>query len=103
MSEWRVTAEWDWVQIDTDDLLHAVATLANEDDADREWMGTGETACGRSGEMWIPGLFSRMGDRRCERCCERTGMPAGVGSPKNSEECRPIVEARVRALGGEVA
>lgn len=94
--EWRTTAEWDWVQTADDDDLHAPASIEN--DADVDWFGEGATECGRRGTLTIPGLFSRMGAARCERCCAATGMPTGPQSPKNVEECRPVVEARLRAL-----
>lgn len=93
-SEWRQFAEWDWVRIGRGDILHAVGELDNADTADDDWFGEGATECGRKGIMRIPGLFSRMGAKRCGRCCKATGMPQGSQSPKNVDACRPIAEAR---------
>jgi hypothetical protein len=95
MSSWRVIAEWDWVEADDSDDLHAVDTLENEDTADAVWCGEGTTACGISGELTIPGMFTRMSATRCPACCDATGMPHGKQSPKNVDECRPIAEARI--------
>lgn len=96
VGEWRRIAEWDWVQVEPSVVLHAVATIEN--DADEEWYADGTTVCGIAGRMHIPGLFSRMGTKRCSACCEQTGMPQGAQSPKNVDECRPIVENRLAAL-----
>jgi hypothetical protein len=99
LGEWRTTAEWDWVKIGDGFRLHAVHAITNEDTVDDDWIGYGTTACGRGGTLSIPGLFSRMGSVRCETCCNRTGLPGGNGSPKNDEQSRSLVEARIAALG----
>jgi hypothetical protein len=98
VSDWLVTAEWDWVWLGAGNVLHAVDTLDNADTVDDDWYGVGRTECGQGGHMTIPGLFSRMGAIRCVRCCKATGMPQGEQSPKNDDGCRPIVEARIAAL-----
>lgn len=98
MSHWREYAEWDWVEFACGDVLHAVARLDNEATVDVEWVGHGETECGRRGDLYIPGMFTRMSAKRCERCCRRTHMPQGDGSPKNAAECVPIAEARFERL-----
>ncbi len=56
--------------------------------------------CGQEGEMFIPGVLTRMSPVvfRCSKCCELTGMPWGSQSPKNIDACRPIIEARLAAL-----
>ena len=63
-------------------LLHRIARIEWGDEA---WHGYGlaVTACGREGEYLIPGIFSRMGAKRCVRCCRAVGIPAGVGVPFN--------------------
>lgn len=98
IGEWREIAEWDWVLLGEGHVLHAVGALDNGDMADEDWFGIGSTECGRAGELCIPGVFTRMKAPRCSRCCERTGMPQGNQSPKNVDECRPIVEGRLEAL-----
>jgi hypothetical protein len=100
-SEWRQIAEWDWTWLDDgeDEVIHAVQTLDNEATADDDWHGIGKTECGKSGELWIPGLFDRMSAWRCSACCKATGMPPGRQSPKNDDRCRPVVERRMDFLG----
>ena len=105
VGEWREIAEWDWVSLNDDEptspaTIHAIELLDNAATADDDWFGVGVTACGKAGEMYIPGLFIRMAARRCPACCDAVGMPHGEQSPKNIDECRPIVEARLRALKG---
>jgi hypothetical protein len=99
LSSWRSTAEWCWVLLGQGDCLHAVGSIVN--DAEEDWQGDGFTACGREGSMFIPGLFTRMGAPRCKQCCKLASMPEGTQSPKNVDECRPIVEARLAALVAE--
>ena len=96
MSEWRAIAEWDWVVTREGLRLHAIESLSN--DADEDWFGVGRTVCGLSGEFYIPGIFTRMGADRCVRCCDKLGFPRGKQSPKNVDECRPLVEARIASL-----
>lgn len=98
LSEWREIAEWDWVRLGDGDVLHAVRTITNADTVDDDWYADGSTECGRSGDMHIPGMFSRMAARRCRRCCVATGMPQGNQSPKNDDACRARVEGRIAAL-----
>lgn len=99
ISDWREIAEWDWVQIGNyGQRLHAVGSLTDSEATEREWGGSGTTACGRYGWLRIPGLFSRMGADRCARCCKLTGLLRGTGSPKNDDACRARVEGRIAAL-----
>ena len=86
-------AEWDWITSSRSEYLHAP-----EDWHDPEYGAYDEharTACGNRGWYSIPGLFSRMGAERCRRCCKARGYPTGTGSPKNDDECRPLVELRL--------
>lgn len=75
-SDFRTLAEWDWVQLPTGEVLHAIAWLPGVD-------AHGVTECGRAGVLRIPGAVSRMYANRCLRCCDRTGIAQGVGSPRN--------------------
>lgn len=97
-STWREIAEWDWVEVGQGVALHAVASLDDPEAVETDWGGDGQTACGRRGWLMIAGLGARMCAKRCNRCCDATGMPRGDKAPKNVEECRPIVEARISAL-----
>lgn len=97
---WQEFAEWNWVEVAGagNGLLHAVGALSADAAAECDWGGDGVTECGRHGDLRIPGLFTRMSAQRCDECCEKTGMPRGEQSPKNIEECRVVVEARIAAL-----
>lgn len=92
----RGIVEWDWVCNIGFRKLHAPAYW---DDPEFDgFVEDGRTVCGLTGYLTIPGIYSRMGLPRCKRCCSMTGMPHGNGSPKNSEDCRHIVEARLQKL-----
>jgi hypothetical protein len=45
--------------------------------------GHGATACGRFARLQMPGIFSRMGLKRCTACCKVVGIPPGDGAPFN--------------------
>lgn len=97
--QWLELAEWNWVQIGRGEILHAVRAMDDDlAEVGRTWGGSGLTECGRKGDLRIPGVFSRMSAKRCSRCCKAIGMPQGNQSPKNVDECRPIVEARIKEL-----
>lgn len=85
-------AEYDWVVTYAGDFLHAPARHIDDDEW---WDGDGVenlvTACGRTlKHPSIPGIFTRMGAKRCDRCCDNVGYPRGVGSPKNDDAIRKI-------------
>lgn len=85
----------DWVVSRSWNRLHYVE-LTDEQCVELEDEGllTGPVrlACGRTAaSISIPGLFTRMGGTRCVRCCRVTGLPTGIGSPKNSPECRALL------------
>lgn len=63
--------------------------------------GKGESCCdGGNADNWrLPNVTERLLAKRCETCCSALGYPKGVGSPKNSSLCRPLVLARLKALG----
>lgn len=85
-------AERDWWYARPYNVLHAAEV---EYDPLQDTAGDGTTACGWKAHLAIPGIFSRMGLRRCAKCCRRLGYPQGVGSPKNDALCRPLVEHRL--------
>jgi hypothetical protein len=91
-------AEWDWVVGGTgrSKFLHHLASFDDPKQAGDDWGGPGVASCGyRNDWFCIPGIFTRMGAERCPRCCKAVGFPVGVGSPKNDEALRPLVEARI--------
>lgn len=63
-------------------LLHRVAAMQWEDAEDMV-AGDGETLCGRKGWLHMPGIFSRMEQRRCSMCCKLMGIEGGEGNPYN--------------------
>lgn len=91
--DWLTTRRWRF--------LHAVPegswTEGHRDDMRWDWYVSTPTvlACGRvARELCIPGLFSRSrldGLPRCSGCCRATGMPPGLGSPKNDDRCREFL------------
>ncbi len=91
----RTVVEWDWVVTKSYSRLHA--PLIWEDPEYHACVDDGQTVCGLTGWLSIPGFFSRMGKERCKHCCRMTGMPQGIGSPKNDDACRPLVEQRIAA------
>ena len=107
-SEWR----WRWMVLPSWNVLHRVAELEEQWEEppyedERLPHGEGQTVCGRSGYLFMPGVFSRMGLRRCAHCCDRLGIPRGDGSPFNEGIEEPGCEGpepEAKALGGlEVA
>ncbi|MEW2300248.1 hypothetical protein AB0958_09735 [Streptomyces sp. NPDC006655] len=44
--------------------------------------------CGLHRRWWMPGLFSRLGRRRCVPCCRALVFPAGYGTPANEQDIR---------------
>lgn len=95
-ADFREFAEWDWVVSPTGEVLHALASLDDEEQCERDWGGAGRSVCGLYSDWWsIPGIFTRMGAMRCKRCCTVLRYPQGQGSPKNDDKCRPLVEARI--------
>lgn len=42
--------------------------------------------CGLHRRWWMPGLFSRLGRRRCTPCCSALGIPPGCGTPVNEAD-----------------
>lgn len=75
--EWRL--RW-CVKTNQAGPLHRVAAITlNEERIG----GQGVTACGQFLDMWMPGLLSRIGRKRCPRCCLAAGVPQGNGAPIN--------------------
>jgi len=48
------------------------------------WNVRGVTVCGIKGQLWMPGVVSRMGAQRCPACCKALGIPNGYGAPYNA-------------------
>lgn len=68
------------------DLLHRIAVVDGAWEGDPDMFPTylrGRTACGRSGNLFMPGMLSRMYATRCRQCCRAVGVPEGDGIPGN--------------------
>lgn len=89
-AEFRRIVEVDWIYANECRRLHAPADSAYEVE---DWTARDVTmACGwRVAYAFIPGFGSRLGLPRCSHCCDKLGLPRGVGSPKNDKECRIIL------------
>jgi len=65
-------------------VLHRIAVMEwGEDYPEQMINGGGTTLCGKSGRLHMPGIFSRMGRKRCAKCCRLMGIPEGEGNPYN--------------------
>jgi hypothetical protein len=42
--------------------------------------------CGLRRRWWMPGLYSRLGRRRCMPCCRALVFPPGYGTPVNEND-----------------
>jgi hypothetical protein len=100
-------ARMDWVVGAAWNRLHALAGDLTEvqrrslEDYEVQCPGPIRFACGRVGAFAsIPGIFSRMGKPRCQGCCRVTGLPQGIGSPKNDDACRTLLGLACRTLLG---
>lgn len=69
-------------------VLHAIPADGFDIDRMREAIDENEplparSACGLRRKWWMPGVFSRLGRRRCTACCHALGIPDGNGTPAN--------------------
>jgi hypothetical protein len=46
----------------------------------------GSTLCGIKGNLYMPGLFSRMSAPRCRVCCKILSIPEGLGAPASAKK-----------------
>lgn len=76
-----------WLVSQTWDVLHYIPGVTSERWS--TWWDDDEHAviaiCGRKFEADLPGIFSRMGTRRCRACCKKLGIPHGSGAPPNDK------------------
>lgn len=79
-SRWLVLPRWG--------VLHRIATI-EWDEPDEKISGNGATLCGRTGRLNMPGILSRMGLKRCPKCCRLMGVPQGDGNPYNEGILEP--------------
>lgn len=93
--EGRDLIAYDWLVTTHGGVLHHAEITDPDDLAEIADGGTVEDVrltCGRRAKsVTIPGVFTRMGAPRCQRCCDRLGYPHGIGSPKNDAEIRVML------------
>lgn len=107
MSKWR----WTYAS-KRGEVLHRILRIdvkhgyeppsPEEDGYEWYWGIDGETVCGRPlvGMPGCPGLFSRLGAKRCHRCCDLLNIEHGFGIPVNNNLDEPIeIAPTPRALG----
>jgi hypothetical protein len=81
LSNWRDR----WLVLPSGRALHRISEIA-PDDPDDIVNGEGVAVCGARGYFMVPGLFSRMGLKRCDHCCDHLAIPRGAGAPFNAAE-----------------
>lgn len=74
-SRWLVTYSWK--------ALHRVSEI-QWDEPNEMISGNGITLCGHRAWMCMPGFPSRIGLKRCQKCCKILGIPEGDGCPFNA-------------------
>lgn len=94
VAEQRRMLETDWVVGASWTVLHHISPA--DDDFDPAYWVTFpdpiRATCGRL-LKWacVPGVFTRIGAKRCDRCCDRMGYPRGKGSPRNDKAIQPLL------------
>lgn len=78
-----------WWRTVCGDLLHYLPVVDRDKTFYRRVVnGSGSakavSLCGRRARYWPPGTFSRLGAKRCDRCCAALSVPSGFGTPLNS-------------------
>ena len=94
MSDLRETFAWNWAVTEHGRVLHGVEQLNSVGDHEEspDTWAYGDTFCGYSGKLYVPGLLTRMGARRCKKCSRILGWPDGHGSPKNDDSVREMAQ-----------
>lgn len=90
----RGLVEADWLITGAGRVLHHAHLTDGQavDVLDVGGLGPVVLSCGQTaGWVRLPGLFERASVRRCSGCCRARGLPAGVGSPKNDDDCRRVL------------
>lgn len=90
-----LTNKYAWIVSSTWAALHYVNGF-NADTWYNWWdhnNHTATTACGRTFEVDLPGIFSRMGLHRCVQCCRKLRIPDGDGAPANNKTLNPTTNA----------
>jgi len=78
------TPHQEWMVLNSWRVLHRISDIDPVDlEGDLLPNGEGVALCGASGHFMVPGLFSRMGLRRCAKCCDLLGIPRGDGNTLN--------------------
>jgi hypothetical protein len=96
---------WRWLQVvaSRSSVLHRLVTRTAWDrEGDSGIVGaSGLAACGIAGAFGMPGIFSRMGAKRCPACCDAVGVPRGSGAPFNGDVREPGCQGPRRERKGQ--
>lgn len=84
-----LTRHQEWMVLPSWRVLHRISSITPDDIDDGLPNGQGEAVCGATGHFMVPGIFSRMGLRRCSRCCDQLGIPRGNGNTYNGDIDEP--------------
>jgi hypothetical protein len=87
-----ITRHQEWLVLESWRVLHRISSIEPRDIEDGLPNGLGVAVCGASGHFIVPGLFSRMGLRRCSKCCDALGIPRGDGNTLNAGIEEPVAE-----------
>ena len=95
-------ARIDWLLTAFGRTLHGLTV--GDPITDHWWFESVQFACGLDRRYgYVPGMFTRMGAKRCFKCCDKLGLPHGTGSPRNDPECRKILGLRELLPIGEAS
>ncbi|WP_406168931.1 hypothetical protein [Streptomyces sp. NBC_00996] len=82
-----------WLVCGKERRLHAVAGQRispgqMRDAIDEARLIPARAVCGLRRRWWMPGLFSRLGRRRCVPCCRALVIEPGYGTPANENDLK---------------
>lgn len=86
------TPHQEWLVLPSWRVLHRISEIEPTDLEDGLPNGQGTALCGAHGHFIVPGLFSRLGLRRCAKCCDLLGIPRGNGNTVNGHIKEPRAE-----------
>lgn len=80
-----------WLVCGKERRLHAIPSAQATAQQIRDAIDTNQphrarATCGLRRGWWMPGLFSRLGRRRCTPCCHALTIPTGYGTPANQAD-----------------
>ncbi|MFJ9114449.1 hypothetical protein ACIRJO_02750 [Streptomyces sp. NPDC102394] len=73
---------------------HGISPMGMRDAIDEARLIPARAVCGLRRSWWMPGLFSRLGRRRCVPCCHALGIEPGYGTPANENHRKEHADGR---------